>query len=58
LNANTAKLGKFTEDESLKEMYPKSYMLSKMQQMMGQKKGLSDFEIYSEASEIFSTETS
>jgi hypothetical protein len=29
-SANTVKLKKFEEDETLKEMYPKSYMLSKM----------------------------
>ena len=38
-------------------MYPKSYMLSKMKQMIEQKKGMSDFEIYGGASHIFATQT-
>mmetsp|Transcript_8899 Transcript_8899/g.15098 ORF Transcript_8899/g.15098 Transcript_8899/m.15098 type:complete len:89 (+) Transcript_8899:977-1243(+) len=47
-----AKTEKIEEDEKIKEQYHNLYKYSKVQQMVLEKKGLSDFEIYAGVSEI------
>ena len=49
----TEKEKRIEMDAECKENYPKSYLVSKVQQMVLGKKGLSDFEIFSGVSEIF-----
>lgn len=54
---NAAKKTKLEEDDGLKEMYPKTYMFSKVTEILQKKQGLSDFEIFGGVSEIFGSQT-
>ena len=56
-SVNTAKKSKIEKDATLQQMYPKTYMFSKVTDLVKEKQGLSDFEIYGGVSEIFGNET-
>lgn len=56
-SVNQAKQTKLERDESLKEMYPKTYMFSKVTEILQKKQGMSDFEIFGGVSEIFGNQT-
>ena len=56
-SVNAEKKAKLDSDDALKEMYPKSYMLAKVSELLQAKQGMSDFEIYGGVSEIFGNQT-